>query len=95
MAIIMDENYTKRELDEHFKDLKESVHNIDMGLSELNKKVGLQNGRVGKLETKIGGWIIAVGCITFLFGIITALVIYSFQLSMENLKTSILLEVKQ
>lgn len=91
----MDTDYTKRELDEHFKDISDKIETNTKVTKELSDRVGAQNGRVGKLETKIGGWIIAISCITFLFSIITGLVVYSFKLSMENLKTTILLEVSQ
>ena len=88
-------NYTKRELYEHFKDVKDKINEQNVILKDLANKVGTQNGRVGKLETKIEGWIIAVGCITFLFSIITGLIVYSFQLSQENLKHTILLEITE
>jgi hypothetical protein len=89
-----EQNYSKRELDEHFKVVNDKLDGNTALTESLNVKVGIQNGRVSKLETKIGGWIIAVGCITFLFAIITSLIVYSFKLSQENLRSSILLEIQ-
>lgn len=91
----MDNNYSKRELDEHFLDVTKRFDTQDKLLTDLNSKVGIQNGRVTKLETRIGAGLLALGGITFLFGIITSLVVYSFKLSQENLKSSILLEVTE
>lgn len=91
----MDDNYSKRELDEHFIDMGKRFDNQDKLLESLNTKVGVQNGRVTKSETTLKAIWMAIGAITFLFGIITSLVIYSFNLSQENLKTTILLEVNQ
>lgn len=98
----MENDYSKRELDEHFRDVKERFDRQDIKLAEIqftgkatDNKVAIQNGRVGKLESKWAGVVIGGGVAVFLFGIIMSLVVYSFMVSQENLKNSILLEVKQ
>lgn len=91
----MDDNYSKRELDEHFKDLKESVGRVETGVLNLNTKVGIQNGRVTKNESFIKGLTMVGGVALFLVGIIMSLIVYSFKISQENLKNSILLELSQ
>ena len=87
--------YTKDMLDEHFKDLKESVSGVSKGIEALNVKVGIQNGRIGKLEGKFNAVALAGSSAVVLVGIIISLVVYSFTISQENLKNSILLEVSQ
>lgn len=89
-----EENYSKRELDEHFKDLKGSIDSVFLGVKELNIKVGIQNGRVAKTEGTLRGAVMAGSVAVFLLGIIMSLVVYSFKLSQDNLKTTILLEVR-
>ncbi len=97
----MEADYTKRELDDHFKQMNERFDRQDAKLisieatgAALDKKVGIQNGRVLKLETKWYGVVIGGLVGLALIGTIIALVVYSFQLSQENLKNTILLEVK-
>lgn len=98
----METEYTKREMDEHFKDVKERFDRQDLKLAEIqatgkatDAKVAIQNGRVGKLESKWTGVVMGGGVGVFLIGIIMSLIVYSFIVSQENLKSSILLEVKQ
>lgn len=91
----MEENYSKRELDEHFKDVKIGISNVEKGIDSLNVKVGIQNGRVTKSETWIKGMAMVSGVSVFLIGIILSLVVYSFKVSQDNLKSTILLEVKK
>lgn len=91
----MDENYSKRELDEHFLDIKKSIGEVEKKVDSLNLKVGIQNGRVSKTEGTLKGAIMAVSVAVFLIGIIMSLVVYSFKLSQDNLKNTILLEVQQ
>lgn len=91
----MEENYSKRELDEHFKDVKAKVEEVAILAKAIDTKVGIQNGRVTKSESWIKGVIMAGAASIFLVGIIMSLVVYSFTVSQENLKNSILLEVKQ
>lgn len=97
----MEDNYSKREMDEHFKDVRERFDKQDVFLQRLDKnvegvniKVGIQNGRVAKLESWRTGLIMAGAACVFLMGIIISLVVYSFQLSQNNLKNTILLELK-
>lgn len=94
MKRIMEENYSKRELDEHFKEVKTGIEDVKTGLKDLNVKVGIQNGRVTKSETWIKGMAMVTTVALFLIGIIISLVVYSFKISQENLKNTILLEVK-
>ena len=88
------DNYSKRELDEHFTDSKKDSDNILKNVVELVGRVGIQNGRLGKLESKFLSVTIAGTCAIFLLGIIMSLIVYSFQISQDNLKNSILLEVR-
>ncbi len=90
-----EENYSKRELDEHFKDVQVALKGVALGIEGLNTKVGIQNGRVAKLEGRFNGWALAGSCAVFLIGVIMSLVVYSFQLSQDNLKNTILLEIKK
>ncbi len=89
-----EQNYSKRELDEHFKDVKMGVEQVNKGVESLNTKVAIQNGRVTKSETWVKGLAMVGTSSLFLLGIIMSLVVYSFKLSQENLKATILLEVK-
>lgn len=90
----MDADYSKREIDEHFKNVQHLLGDVKSGVDDLNKKVGIQNGRVAKLEGK-AMWVTGVGfTLTFLMAIIMGLIVYSFQISQENLKNSVLLEVR-
>lgn len=91
----MDDNYSKRELDEHFKDVKSSIGELKLVAEKIDVKVGIQNGRVAKTEATVRGVTMAGSVAVFLIGIIMSLVVYSFKESQENLKNSILLEVKQ
>ncbi len=98
----MEADYTKRELDEHFNDMKERFNRQDVALAKIDKKatdidtkVGIQNGRVGKLETKWNSVVIGGIVGMALIGTIITLVVYSFKLSQENLKNTILLELKK
>lgn len=90
----MEENYSKRELDEHFKDVKSSIGGVKEVVDELNIKVGIQNGRVGKTEATLKGSLMAGSVAVFLLSIIMSLVVYSFNISQSNLRANILLEVK-
>ncbi len=89
----MNDDYSKRELDQHFKDLGDKIDFNTKLTEDLNKKVGIQNGRVGKLETKWNSVVIGGIVGVALIGTIIGLVVYSFQLSQENLKQSILLQI--
>lgn len=98
----MEAEYSKRELDEYFNDVKErfnrqdvSLAKIDKKTDEIDKKVSIQNGRTAKLESWRTGIAMSGAAAVFLIGIIMSLIVYSFQLSQENLKNSILLEVKK
>lgn len=88
----IDENYSKRELDEHFKDVQKQFEVQNTLLRDLNTKVGIQNGSVGNLKAWRTGITMTIAVLAFL---VIPLIIYSFQISQENLKNSILLEIKQ
>lgn len=90
----LEENYSKRELDEHFKDIKDSIEGIRKLGTAIDAKVGIQNGRVTKTETWMKAVIFAGSCAFVLVGIIGSLIVYSFQLSQDNLKNTILLQLK-
>lgn len=91
-------DYTKRELDQHFKDLGEKIDYNTTLTKSLNDKVGFQNGRVTKLEeyrkTMVKNISTIGSIVVFLLLIIISLVSFSFKLSQENLRNSILLEIK-
>lgn len=86
-----EDNYSKRELDEHFKTIGDKLDLNTALTKELGIKVGIQNGSVGNLKAWRTGITMAIGVIAF---IVIPLIVYSFQLSQENLKNSILLEIK-
>lgn len=88
-----EENYSKRELDEHFGDLGKRIDAVGDGVKELNTKVGIQNGRVAKTEATLRGTVMAGSVAVFLLGIIMSLVVYSFHISLENQRSQILLEI--
>ena len=90
----MDADYSKREIDDHFRNLGEKIDENTRLTRDLDKKVGIQNGRVSKLEKKWYGAVIGGTVALALIGTIIGLVIYSFKLSLENTKNSILLEVR-
>lgn len=90
----LEENYSKRELDEHFKDVKDSIEEIRKLGTSIDAKVGIQNGRVTKTEIWMKAVIFAGSCAFVLVGIIGSLIVYSFQLSQDNLKNTILLQLK-
>lgn len=88
----MDEsNYSKRELDEHFKTLGDKIDDNTNLTRDLNIKVGIQNGSVGNLKAWRTGISMVIAVMAFL---VIPLVVYSFKLSQENLKNTILLEIK-
>jgi hypothetical protein len=91
----MEPDYTKREMDEHFKDISNRItENTDI-TKELSVKVGIQNGRVGKLEGKFNSVALASTAAFFLIGIIMSLVVYSFNVSQDRLKAEILLQISE
>lgn len=97
-----DAPYTKRELDDHFKQMNERFDRQDTRLISIentgvatDKKVAIQNGRVSKLETKWYGLVIGGTVCLGLIGTIIGLTIYSFKLSQDNLRQQILLELKK
>lgn len=90
----MDQDYTKRELDTHFKELGDKIEENTALTKSLDLKVGIQNGRVSRLESRWLGVTIAGGACVFLMGIIISLVVYSFNTSLGKLKSDILLEIK-
>ncbi len=88
-------NYSKRELDEHFKEMGEKIDKNTEITQKLDIKVGIANGRTGKLEGKFNAVALSGSVAVFLIGIIMSLIVYSFKISQENLKSTILLEISQ
>lgn len=99
----MDKDYSKREIDKYFMDINEKIdtnhkENHDAwiktgeAVQDLANRVAIQNGRVGKLEAQAKSIIVGCSVGVFLIGIIISLVVYSFQISMENQRNTILLE---
>lgn len=87
-----EENYSKRELDEHFKTLLNKIEENTVLTRDLGVKVGIQNGNVGNLKAWRTGISMVIALIAF---IVIPLVVYSFTISQENLKNTILLEIKK
>lgn len=95
-----DKDYSKRETDEmmkgvhhRFDDIGSTLDNIGKDVASLSDKVGIQNGRVSKLESKWIGVTMAGSVAIVLIGMIISLVVYSFKVSQDNLKSTILLEI--
>lgn len=94
--------YTKDMLDEHFKDMNRRFDQQDNKLAEIqavgkatDTKVGIQNGRVSKLESRWMGVVMAGSATIFLIGIIISLGVYSFNTKLQQVQASILLKVQQ
>ncbi len=88
-----EDQYSNREIDSHFKTVNDGIGEVNRLVVSIDGRVAIQNGRVAKLEGK-SAWMAGVGAAAiFLFGIIGGLIVYSFQLSQENLKNTILIEV--
>lgn len=94
--------YSLRELDDHFTQVQRrfdvqdtTLGNLNTKIDAVDKKVGIQNGRTAKLESWRTGLVMSGAVLIFLIGIIMTLIVYSFQLSQENLKNTILLEIKK
>lgn len=87
----MNEDYSKRELDEHFKAMDSRFDKQDVQLTEIKVQTTKTNGSVISLKAWRTGLTMCLAIIAF---IVIPLIVYSFQLSQENLKNSILLELK-
>lgn len=74
----MNENYTNREIDSHFKEIKET-------LSRIETQTIKTNGRVSKLE----GWRAYVTGALAVSGIIILLIVYIFKTNTETLRAEI------
>ncbi len=101
-----DENYSKREMDTYFTEVKGRFDSQDEKLEEIREitkatddKVGIQNGRVTKTEATVSSSVkaftVAGTVAIFLIGIIMSLIVYSFKISQDNLQAQILLSVEQ
>jgi len=88
-----EQQYTNREIDAHFKVVNDTLSAISKGVGELNDKVGIQNGRVVKMESRWSNALIGGAVLLFLLSAISGLGIYAFGLSQENLKSDILLDI--
>ena len=91
----MDAEYSKRELDSHFKELGDKIQENTDITRQLNIKVGIQNGQVGKLESKWTGVVMAGTVLVFLLGLIMSLIVYSFNLAQSNQEQEILLRINK
>ena len=91
----MEKNYSKREIDSQIGNLTKTITDYHTetvtSINLLTEQVKKTNGSVGSLKAWRTGIGMVVGVIAF---IVIPLVIYSFNLSQENLKTTILLEMK-
>ena len=92
----METDYTNRELDAMVKTIEDKIDNYHTEtMSEIIKlgvKVDKTNGSVGNLKAWRTGITMVVAVIAF---VVIPLIVYSFQLSQENLKNTILLEVNK
>lgn len=85
----------QKKLEESSNYQNEKLRSIESTGRATDTKVAIQNGRVGKLEAK-STWLAGVGvAVVFLFALISGLIVYSFQLSQDNLRQSILLEINK
>lgn len=87
----MEPEYSKRELDEHFRRMNERFDAQDKKLVSIDEQTKKTNGNVGSLKAWRFGITMCLGLIAFL---VLPLIIYSFRLSQENLKNTILLELR-
>lgn len=85
-----DAPYNKREIDLHFEEVYHRLDDVNGILRGLSDKVGIQNGNVGNLRAWRTGISMVVGVVSFL---VIPLLIYSFNLSQQNLKLDILQEI--
>ncbi len=87
----MEADYTKRELDDHFRRLGEKIDENTRITKDLGVKVDKTNGSVGNLKA----WRTGLGmCVALIAFIVIPLMVYSFQLAQENLRNQILLQVQ-
>lgn len=80
-----DQPYSQRELNEHFRVINEKLDN-------LMKEAKRTNGRVSRLEA----WRFALGlCITLIGLVVLPLIVYSFNVSVDNVQTQVLYKAQQ
>lgn len=88
----MEADYSKRELDEHFNQINLRFDKQDVFLNSIVVQTTKTNGSVISLKAWRTGLAMCLALVCF---IIIPLIVYSFQLSQENLRNSILLELKK
>lgn len=79
----MDQPYTNRELDDHFREIKEQLDRVESQGKRIETEVRFTNGRVSNLE----GWKtgIAMGISVIIFAVIPLLAyIWTTQVSSIN-----------
>lgn len=86
------DNYSKREQDDFRTHTKESLERIENEVGEVKAQTIKTNGNVGSLKAWRTGLAMCMALVSF---IIIPLIIYSFRLSQDNLKQSILLEIRK
>lgn len=67
-----DKDYSKREIDQHFADIKESLGRQDQKLDEINGRAKETNGRVNALE---GNRDFTRGALTILTAVMSVIII--------------------
>lgn len=67
-----DQDYSKREIDQHFADIKESLGRQDQKLDEINGRAKETNGRVNALE---GNRDFTRGALTILTAVMSVIII--------------------
>lgn len=91
----VERDYSNREIDAVVKNLENKMDGYHtetvMEIQKLGVKVDKTNGSVGNLKAWRTGITMVVAVIAF---VVIPLIIYSFQLSQENLKNTILLEIQ-
>lgn len=80
----MENEYSKREIDNFMKEINDTLKRIETQTLKTNGSV-----------ISLKGWRTGLAmCISVVAFVVIPLVVYSFNLSQENLKQSILLEIK-
>lgn len=87
----MNENYSNRELDRMFEEIKVKLSDQDRVLARIEEQTRKTNGSVSMLKAWRTGLSMCLGLVIF---VIIPLLIYSFQLSEQNLKQSTLLQIQ-
>jgi hypothetical protein len=92
LALIIQDNYSKREIDKNNKDMEDQLNRIEKMIAETHKKTEDNEIDFSKLDTKINTALIVLG-ITIPF--IISLTTWIFLNELRNIKESIALTKQQ